>query len=125
MCQNSNREFLFHKLDIFKIRIKDKQGHKILRIIGKLFPTQLLSVDIVKKYLEEHIFPRLRKKTFLVLYVHTGVQRIKNFPGISALRWINEAIPINVRDILQTVYFLNRGLQPHLFLATFGHFLLS
>ncbi|PPD77418.1 hypothetical protein GOBAR_DD25659 [Gossypium barbadense] len=75
-------------------------------------------------YLEEHIFPRLGK-TFLALYVHIGVQRSENFPGISALRWINEAIPINVWDNLQTVYFLNPGLQPHLLLATFGHFLLS
>lgn len=86
---------------------------------------QLLSVGVVKEYLGEHIFPRWGKKTFLVWYLHTGVQRSENFPGISALRWINDAIPINVRDNLQTVYFLNPGLQTHLFLAHFGHFLFS
>lgn len=34
----ADQELLLHKLDIFKIRGKDKQGHKILRIIGKFFP---------------------------------------------------------------------------------------
>ncbi|MBA0591982.1 hypothetical protein Gorai_008973, partial [Gossypium raimondii] len=76
-------------------------------------------------YLEEHIFPRLGKRRFSVLYVHTGVQRSDNFPGISGLRWIYKAIPINVRDNLQAVYFLHPGLQAHLFLATFGRFLFS
>ncbi|MBA0717248.1 hypothetical protein Golax_005084 [Gossypium laxum] len=121
----ADQELLLHKLDIFKIRGKDKQGHNILRIIGKFFPARLLIVEVVKKYLEEHIFPRLGKRRFSVLYVHTGVQRSDNFPGISGLRWIYEAIPINVRDNLQAVYFLHPGLQARLFLATFGRFLFS
>ncbi|MBA0620106.1 hypothetical protein Godav_005876 [Gossypium davidsonii] len=121
----ADQELLLHKLDIFKIRGKDKQGHKILRIIGKFFPARLLIVEVVKKYLDEHIFPRLGKRRFSVLYVHTGVQRSDNLPGISGLRWIYEAIPINVRDNLQAVYFLHPGLQARLFLATFGRFLFS
>ncbi|KAK8320897.1 hypothetical protein V6Z12_A12G066200 [Gossypium hirsutum] len=139
----ADQELLRHRLDIFKIRGKDKQGHKILRIIGKFFPARLVIVEVVKKYLEEHIFPRLGKRRFSVLYVHTGVQRSDNFPGISGLRWIYEAIPVNVRDNLQAeflvtwqldlgpcatpyhVYFLHPGLQARLFLATFGRFLFS
>ncbi|TYH94803.1 hypothetical protein ES332_A12G064000v1 [Gossypium tomentosum] len=121
----ADQELLRHRLDIFKIRGKDKQGHKILRIIGKFFPARLLIVEVVKKYLEEHIFPRLGKRRFSVLYVHTVVQRSDNFPGISGLRWIYEAIPVNVRDNLQAVYFLHPGLQARLFLATFGRFLFS
>ncbi|KAK8263787.1 hypothetical protein V6Z12_D12G064800 [Gossypium hirsutum] len=113
----ADQELLLHKLDIFKIRGKDKQGHKIL--------PRLLIVEVVKNYLEEHIFPRLGKRRFSVLYVHTGVQRSDNFPGISGLRWIYEAIPINIRDNLQAVYFLHPGLQARLFLATFGRFLFS
>ncbi|XWS42203.1 hypothetical protein CRYUN_Cryun17cG0148000 [Craigia yunnanensis] len=121
----SDQEQLLHKLDIFKIHGKDKRGHKILRIIGKFFPARFLSVDVLKKYLDEYIFPRLGKKPFSVLYVHTGVQRSENFPGISALRSIYEAIPINVKDNLQAVYFVHPGLQARLFLATFGRLLFS
>ncbi|OMO83448.1 hypothetical protein COLO4_22510 [Corchorus olitorius] len=121
----SDQEQLIQKLDIFKIHGKDKRGHKILRIIGKFFPARLLSVDVLNKYLEEHIFPRLGKKRFSVVYVHTGVQRSENFPGISALRSIYDAIPTNVKDNLQAVYFVHPGLQARLFLATFGRLLFS
>ncbi|XVF62255.1 hypothetical protein PTKIN_Ptkin08bG0202800 [Pterospermum kingtungense] len=125
IISESDQQLLLHKLDIFKIHGKDKQGRKILRIIGKFFPARLASVDVLKKYLEEYIFPRLGKKPFSVLYVHTGVQRSENFPGISALRSIYDAIPINVKDNLQAVYFVHPGLQSRLFLATFGRLLFS
>ncbi|KAK8517680.1 hypothetical protein V6N13_127838 [Hibiscus sabdariffa] len=115
IISESDQELLLHKLDIFKIRGKDKRGHKIL----------LSSENSSPKYLEEHIFPRLGKKSFSVLYVHTGVQRSENFPGISALRSIYEAIPVDVKDNLHAVYFVHPGLQARLFLATFGRFLFS
>ncbi|XP_010531130.1 PREDICTED: ganglioside-induced differentiation-associated protein 2 [Tarenaya hassleriana] len=116
---------LIEKLDIFKIHGKDKHGRKLLRIIGKFFPARFLTMEVLKTYLEEKIFPRLGRKPFAVLYVHTGVQRSENFPGISALRSIYDAIPVNVRDNLQEVYFLHPGLQSRLFLATCGRFLFS
>ncbi|XVE82415.1 hypothetical protein DITRI_Ditri16bG0002800 [Diplodiscus trichospermus] len=122
---DSDQHLLLNKLHIFKIHGKDKRGHKILRVIGKFFPSRFLSVDVLNKYLEEYIFPRLGKKPFSVLYVHTGVQRSENFPGISALRSIYEAIPVNVKDNLQAVYFVHPGLQARLFLATFGRLLFS
>ncbi|KAH0969184.1 hypothetical protein GBA52_028948 [Prunus armeniaca] len=55
-----------------------------------------------------------------VVNVHTGVQRCENFPGISAVRSIYDAIPFNVKRNLEAVYFLHPGLQALLFLATFG-----
>ncbi|KDP43715.1 hypothetical protein JCGZ_22342 [Jatropha curcas] len=116
---------LIDKLDIFKIHGKDRHGRKILRFIGKSFPARFLNVDLVKSYLKEKIYPQLEKEPFSVLYVHTGVQRSENFPGISALRSIYDAIPINVKDNLHAVYFLHPGLQSRLFLATFGRFLFS
>lgn len=82
-------------------------------------------MDALRKYLEEKIFPELEKKPFAVLYVHTGVQRCENFPGISAIRSIYDAIPINVKRNLEAVYFLHPGLQARLFLATFGRFLFT
>ena len=77
----------------------------------------------MKKYLEDRIFPKLGKKQFSVLYMHTDVERSENFPGISALRSIHEAIPVNVKENLEAVYFVHPGLQSRLFLATFGRLL--
>ncbi|GAV78576.1 CRAL_TRIO_2 domain-containing protein [Cephalotus follicularis] len=128
MCSyisESDQEQLIEKLEIFKIHGKDIRGHKILRIIGKFFNVRILSVEVVKKYLEEKMYPMLRGKAFSVLYVHTGVQRNENYGGISALRSIYESIPMDVKDHLQSVYFIHPGLQARLFLATFGRFLFS
>ncbi|KAE9612920.1 hypothetical protein Lal_00027668 [Lupinus albus] len=119
------QEELLDKLQVFKIKGKDKNGRKILRIIGKFFPARLVSVDVLNKYLEERVFPKLGKMKFSVLYVHTGVNRSENFPGISGLRSIYDAIPVNVKDNLEAVYFIHPGLQSRLFLATFGRFLFS
>uniref|UniRef100_A0A5B7B8M8 CRAL-TRIO domain-containing protein n=1 Tax=Davidia involucrata TaxID=16924 RepID=A0A5B7B8M8_DAVIN len=119
------QEQLIEKLQLFKIQGRDKRGRNILRIIGKLFPARLVSVEALNKYLEEKIFPRFGEGAFSVVYVHTGVQRCDNFPGISALRSLYEAIPINVKDHLETVYFLHPRLQSRLFLATFGRLLFS
>ncbi|KAK2376437.1 calcium-dependent protein kinase [Trifolium repens] len=88
-------------------------------------PARLVSVDVLKKYLEERIFPKLGKKKFTVLYVHIGVQRSENFAGISSLRSIYDAIPANVKENLEAFYFIHPGLQARLFLATFGRFLFN
>lgn len=79
----------------------------------------------MKKYLEEKIFLKLQEGPFSVVYVHTGVQRSENFPGISALRSIYDAVPVNVKDGLEAVYFVHPSLQARLFLATFGLLLFS
>ncbi|KAH7849322.1 hypothetical protein Vadar_016249 [Vaccinium darrowii] len=116
---------VIQKLGIFKIQGRDKRGRNILRILGKFFPGRILNVDAVKKYLESEIFPKLERKPFAVLYVHTDVERSANFAGISALRSVYDAIPVNVRENLEAVYFLHPGLQARLFLATFGRFMFS
>lgn len=75
--------------------------------------------------MEEKIFANLGERPFSMVYVHTGVQRAENFPGISTLRSIYEAIPISVREQLEAVYFVHPGLQARLFLATFGRLIFS
>uniref|UniRef100_A0A5B7BCQ1 CRAL-TRIO domain-containing protein n=1 Tax=Davidia involucrata TaxID=16924 RepID=A0A5B7BCQ1_DAVIN len=123
--ESDQEQHLIDKLGIFKIQGRDKQGRNILRIIGKFFPARILSVNVLKKYLEEKIFPRLENGPFSVLYVHTDVERSENFPGISTLRSIYDSIPINVRENLEAVYFVHPGLQARLFLATFGRLMFS
>ncbi|XVF35888.1 hypothetical protein REPUB_Repub19eG0010100 [Reevesia pubescens] len=116
----SDQENVFEKLNVLKVKGRDKRGRKVLLIIGKHFPGRMVSSEILKKYLEEKIYPKLGAKPFSIVYVHTDVQRSENFPGISALRSIYDAIPTNVKDNLEAVYFLHPGLQARLFLATFG-----
>ncbi|KAI3991586.1 hypothetical protein MKX01_041301 [Papaver californicum] len=112
-------------MEICKIQGRDKRGHKILRIIGKFLPARELSTESLKKYLEEKIFPKLGERRFSVVYFHTDVQRSDNFLGISTLRSIYEALPINIKENLEAVCFVHPGLQSKIFLATFGCFLFS
>lgn len=151
----SDQENLLEELGIFKIQGRDKGGRKVLLITGKHFPgkdnmqftlgifwdlffsfccksnlfcgvlAREVSGEVLKKYLEEKIYPKLEEKAFSVVYVHTDVQRSENFPGISTLRSIYDDIPMNVKSHLESVYFLHPGLQARLFLATFGRFLFS
>ncbi|XWS25966.1 hypothetical protein CRYUN_Cryun27aG0112900 [Craigia yunnanensis] len=116
----ADQDHLFEKLDVFKVKGRDKRGRKVLLIIGKHFPARLVGSEVLKKYLEEKIYPKLGAKPFSVVYVHTDVQRSENFPGISVLRSIYDAIPTNVKDNLEAFYFLHHGLQARLFLATIG-----
>lgn len=84
-----------------------------------------MSTEALKKYLREKIFANLGERPFSVVYVHTAVQRADNFPGISTLRSLYEAIPINIRNNVEAIYFLHPGLQARLFLATFGRLIFS
>lgn len=121
----AEQEALIEKLQVFKIQGRDKRGRKILRIVGKFFPVRFVSVDTLNKYLEEKIFPKLEKRPFSVLYIHTGVQRPENSPGLSVLRSIYDAIPAAVKNNLESVYFVHPGLQARLFLATLGRLVFS
>ncbi|GLT74394.1 hypothetical protein SLA2020_461970 [Shorea laevis] len=119
------QEHLLEKLKVFKIQGRDKRSHQLLLIVGKDFPAPMVSSEALKKYLEEKIYPKIRGKPFSMVYVHTGVQRSRNFPGIWTLWSICDAIPINVKENLEAVYFLHPGLQSRLFVATFGPLLFS
>ncbi|GAB4848409.1 hypothetical protein Ancab_003106 [Ancistrocladus abbreviatus] len=123
--QQEQEQRHIEKLQVFKIQGRDKRGRKILQVIGKYFPARILSVDAVNRYLEERVFPKLEKRPFSVLYIHTDVERGENFPGISALRSIYDAVPVNVKNNLEAVYFVHPGLQARLFLATFGRLMFS
>ncbi|KAM0938669.1 putative CRAL-TRIO lipid binding domain-containing protein [Dioscorea sansibarensis] len=122
-----DEEVLLEKLEPFKIQGRDKQGRKILRIVGKFFPGRMMNGNGngIKQYLEKRIFPELEGKPFVVVFVHTYVQRSDNFPGVAVLRSVYEALPAAIRDGIHAVYFVHPGLQARLFLATLGRFLFS
>ncbi|KAJ6680962.1 GANGLIOSIDE INDUCED DIFFERENTIATION ASSOCIATED PROTEIN 2-RELATED [Salix koriyanagi] len=73
----SDQEKLLEKLGIFKIQGRDKVGRKVLLITGKLFPARVVSIEVLKKYLEEKIYPKLEEKPFSVVYMQTDVQTSK------------------------------------------------
>ncbi|CAD5170551.1 unnamed protein product [Musa acuminata subsp. malaccensis] len=119
--------------EAFKIQGRDKKGRKILRIVGKFFPARELmgagqgggGEEALQGFLERRVFPEIGGAPFVVVYMHSLVQRSENFPGVAALRSAYEALPAAVRDGLRAVYFVHPGLQARLFFATFGRFLFS
>ncbi|KAK2660821.1 hypothetical protein Ddye_007354 [Dipteronia dyeriana] len=125
ILSQQEQEHLLEKLEVFKIQGRDKRGRQVVRVIGKIFPGRLVSKQVLKKYLEEKIFPQLKEEPFAVVYVHTGAQTCENFPGMYALRSIYDAFPMNVKDHLEAVYFLHPTLQTRLFLATLGRLLFN
>lgn len=84
-----------------------------------------MNEEALKEYLEKRIFSELNGRPFVVVYLHAYANRADNFPGVSGLRSIYEALPSAVRDGLQAVFFVHPGLQARLFFATFGRFLFS
>ncbi|KAF8022641.1 hypothetical protein BT93_F0223 [Corymbia citriodora subsp. variegata] len=122
---DSQQRRLLHKLDLFRLQGRDRRGRAVLRVVGKFFPARCVRVEALTKYLEETVFPKLEDQKFAVVYVHTGVRRSENCPGISALRSVYGAIPAGVKRNLEAVYFVHPGLQARLFLATFGRLLFA
>ncbi|XP_073047172.1 uncharacterized protein [Primulina eburnea] len=125
LLSQSEQQKLIKKLGIFMIQGTDKRGLPILRIIGKLFPGKLVGVEALKKFLEAEIFPSLSGGRFSVVYVHSGVNRRENSPGILAMKSVFDAVPAEVGQNVEAVYFLHPSLQCRLLLATFGRLLFS
>ncbi|CAN1782056.1 Ganglioside-induced differentiation-associated protein 2 [Linum perenne] len=116
---------LLVKLQVFKLQGRDKRGNVVLRVVGKYFPARLVSYEAVKQHLEESVIAKLGEKPFSVVYFHAGVQRSENFPGVSALRMLYDAVPEAVKNNLQAVYFIHPGIQARLFFATVGRFIFT
>ncbi|KAJ9564697.1 hypothetical protein OSB04_000663 [Centaurea solstitialis] len=77
---SAEHEKLIEKLNLFKIKGKDKRGRKILRIIGKYFPARILSVELLKKYLEKKVFSQAGGEAFCGgLHPHGGSEK-REFP---------------------------------------------
>ncbi|KQK00696.1 protein GDAP2 homolog [Brachypodium distachyon] len=106
----------------------DKSGRAVVRIVGKHFPARALggrAEESLKAYLRERVLPEVGEREFVVVYVHSLVDRGDNFPGLGAIRAAYESLPAAARDRLRAVYFLHPGLQTRLFFATVGRFLFS
>lgn len=112
-------------LQFFTLQGSDKSGNRIFRIVGKYFPAQVVSGERLKKYIFHKICSELSEGPFCFAYMHSTVQKEDNSPGVTILRWIYEELPADIKDRLQTVYFIHPGLRSRLVFATLGRFFLS
>ena len=81
--------------------------------------------EALKAYLRKRVLPEVGEREFVVVYMHSLVDRGDNFPGLGAIRAAYESLPAVAKERLRAVYFVHPGLQARLFFATFGRFLFS
>eukprot|EP00252_Welwitschia_mirabilis_P006004 TRINITY_DN16646_c0_g1_i1.p1 TRINITY_DN16646_c0_g1~~TRINITY_DN16646_c0_g1_i1.p1 ORF type:complete len:238 (-),score=45.27 TRINITY_DN16646_c0_g1_i1:351-1064(-) len=103
----------------------DKSGRKLLRIIGKFFPAPVVDAERLKRFVAHKMSLAVPEGPFGIVYIHTGVKKEDNSPGISTLKYIYEDLPLDFKQRLQVVYFLHPGIRSWLVLGTLGRFMLS
>ena len=81
--------------------------------------------EALRSYLRERVLPEIGDREFVVVYMHSRVDRGRNFPGVGAIRGAYESLPAEAKERLRAVYFVHPALQSRLFFATFGRFLFS
>lgn len=91
----------------------------------KLFTATIVSAERLKRYVYHKICSELPDGRFCIVYMHSTVQKEDNSPGLTILRWIYEEMPSDIKERLQTVYFVHPGLRSRLVIATLGRFFLS
>uniref|UniRef100_A0A0E0DH24 CRAL-TRIO domain-containing protein n=1 Tax=Oryza meridionalis TaxID=40149 RepID=A0A0E0DH24_9ORYZ len=128
----TKQEILLEKKRVITVQGRDKAGRPIVRIVGKNFPARELgggggghAEAALKGYVRRRVMPAIGDAEFVVVYMHSGVDRGVNFPGVGAVRAAYESMPAAVRERLHAVYFLHPGLQSRLFFSTLGRFLFS
>lgn len=123
-CQEDDFTDLEH-LQILRLQGSDKQGHRILRIVGKYFPATIISAERLKKFVFHKLSTELSEGPYCILYMHSTVHSEDNNPGMSILRRVYEELPSDFKERLQIVYFLHPGLRSRLAVATLGRLFLS
>lgn len=81
--------------------------------------------EALRSYLRERVLPEIGDREFVVVYMHSRVDRGHNFPGVGAIRGAYETLPAAAKERLRAVYFVHPALQSRIFFATFGRFLFS
>lgn len=108
---------------------RDRKGRAVVRIVGNYFPARALgggrAEEALRTYLRDRVLPEIGGREFVVVYMHSRVDRGANFPGVGAIRGAYESLPADAKDRLRAVYFVHPALQSRLFFATFGRFLFS
>ncbi|KAI5084177.1 hypothetical protein GOP47_0000346 [Adiantum capillus-veneris] len=101
----------------------DKHGRRILRIVGKFLHAPIINRLHLKDYLIFKILAEAPQEPLCIVYFHTDANRAENSPGILNLRWIYEAVPQDLRQRLEAIYFVHPGALSRMTLAMVGRFL--
>ncbi|TVU27945.1 hypothetical protein EJB05_19450 [Eragrostis curvula] len=107
---------------------RDRKGRAVVRVVGNHLPARELGVraeEALKGHLRERVLPAIGDRDFVVVYMHSRVDRAHNFPGVAVIRAAYESLPVEAKERLRAVYFVHPGLQSRLFFATMGRFLFS
>jgi hypothetical protein len=121
-------ELLLERSRAITLNGRDKRGRALVRIVGKYFPARALggrAEAALRGYVRRRVLPEIGEREFVVVYVHSLVDRGDNFPGVAAIRAAYEALPAAAKERLRAVYFVHPGFQARLFFATLGRFLFS
>uniref|UniRef100_A0A0E0GAY3 CRAL-TRIO domain-containing protein n=2 Tax=Oryza TaxID=4527 RepID=A0A0E0GAY3_ORYNI len=121
-------ELLLERSRAITLNGRDKRGRAVVRIVGKYFPARALGGRAeaeLRGYVRRRVLPEIGEREFVVVYVHSLVDRGDNFPGVAAIRAAYEALPAAAKERLRAVYFVHPGFQARLFFATLGRFLFS
>ncbi|XP_078441980.1 SEC14 cytosolic factor family protein / phosphoglyceride transfer family protein [Wolffia australiana] len=112
-------------LQAFRVEGCDRDGNRIFRIVGKFFPALVICGERLKRYINYKVSRELAEGPICIVYMHSGVQKEVNCPGLSILRWVYEELPAECKERICVVYFLHPGLRSRLVFATLGRFFLS
>ncbi|XP_047077717.1 ganglioside-induced differentiation-associated-protein 2-like [Lolium rigidum] len=121
-------ELLLERSRAITVQGADKRGRAVVRIVGKYFPARALggrAEEALRAHLQSRILPEVGEREFVVVYMHSLVDRGDNCPGLGAVRAAYQSLPAVSRERLRAVYFVHPGLQARLFFATVGRFLFS
>lgn len=112
------------ELQFFSTEGIDKQGRRILRVVGKFFPAALaVDKSRLRDYVVYKISREVSNEPFCVVYFHTRAKRNENCPGVFNLRWIYETLPQEFRVRLEAFYFVHPGLVSSTIMGTIGRLL--
>ncbi|RCV07704.1 hypothetical protein SETIT_1G266800v2 [Setaria italica] len=121
-------ELLLERSRAITLQGRDRKGRAVVRIVGNYFPARALggrAEEALRGYLRERMLPAIGGRDFVVVYMHSRVDRGGNFPGVGAIRAAYESLPAGDKGRLRAVYFVHPALQSRFFFATFGRFLFS
>ncbi|RCV07703.1 hypothetical protein SETIT_1G266800v2 [Setaria italica] len=111
-------ELLLERSRAITLQGRDRKGRAVVRIVGNYFPARALggrAEEALRGYLRERMLPAIGGRDFVVVYMHSRVDRGGNFPGVGAIRAAYESLPAGDKGRLRAVYFVHPALQSRLY----------
>ncbi|KAL3684271.1 hypothetical protein R1sor_002293 [Riccia sorocarpa] len=113
------------ELQVLRLEGVDRQGRRIVRIVGRFLPATAIARERLKVYITNKLLREVKDSAYCIVYFHTRVDRGENSPGMLYMRKIYEDLPLALRQQLYAIYCVHPGLKSRLLLATLGRFFLS